>query len=205
MTDLERSEFERLNVFWDAFLSPDHPLPADGLTELAAALATLHQTDDVPDPDPAFLCRLRRDVLATGEPAAGRVPTSARSLGLVCPAPIVLPRRTVVRLAIAAIAATLLVAALSGGGRWLSGSGPAPMVASAMASTTPERPTARPTMPGSIVGQTLGDSYQSDDTDGVQGPTAVPNAPGPPMPEQGVDHRHRPGEPPFGMWPWSGR
>ena len=40
---------------------------------------------------------------------------------------------------------TLLVAALSGGGRWLAGSGPAPMVASAMASSVPDRPTAMPT------------------------------------------------------------
>jgi hypothetical protein len=48
-------------------------------------------------------------------------------------------------LAVAAIAATLLIAALSGGGHWLSGTGPAPLEASAMASTEPAGATATAT------------------------------------------------------------
>ncbi len=143
MDDQERNEAERLNRLWDAVLSRDQPVSADGLADLSEAISALHAADDAPEPEAAFVARLRREVLASGDPVPVRA--SAQSLGLVLPAPAFLPRRSVVRLAVAAIAATLLIAALSGGGRWLSGTGPAPLAASAMASTEPAGATATAT------------------------------------------------------------
>jgi hypothetical protein len=138
MDERERNDVERLNRLWDAALDRG---PAEPDCDLAEAVSSLHAIDDAPEPDPVFLARLRNELLVVREPASVRAPTGAQPLGLVWPAPVTLPR-PIARLAIAAIAAALLVAALSGGGRWLSGSGPAPMVASAMASTFPNRPTA---------------------------------------------------------------
>jgi hypothetical protein len=155
MDDQERNEAERLNRLWDAALGLDPPVPADGLADLSEAISALHAADDAPEPETAFVARLRREVLAGGEPTPIRTRASAQSLGLVWPAPAVLPRRSVVRLAVAAIAATLLVAALSGGGRWLSGTGPAPLVASAMASTEPAGATATATATGLAIRQDL--------------------------------------------------
>lgn len=151
MDDRERNEAERLNRLWDASLGFDEPIPADGLAGYTGAISALHALDDTPEPDPAFLGRLRSDVLANATPTPIRTPSSVRTVGLVWPAPIALPRRSAIRLAIAAIAAALLVAALSGGGRWLSGTGPAPMVASAMASTETATPTVAPTSTGTAL------------------------------------------------------
>jgi hypothetical protein len=59
----------------------------------------------------------------------------------------------VIRLAIAAIAAIVLLAALSGGGRWLAGSSRAPVVASALASSVPPRVTFTATTIGAPRGE----------------------------------------------------
>src|SRR5262249_15008064 len=102
--------------------------------------------------------RLRTELVATREPATARTPRGAQPIGLVRPAPAILPPRSYARLAIAAIAAALLIAALSGGGRWLAGSGPAPMIAPAMASSVPERPTAVPPTTESLIGSQVSDT-----------------------------------------------
>jgi hypothetical protein len=147
MDERDWTDAEHLNRLWDSLV--DVPNERDG--EWAEAIAALLALDDAPEPDPVFLARLRGGLVDDREPAV-RAPKSERSLGLVAPAPTVLPPRALIRLAVAAIAAALLVAALSGGGRWLSGSGPAPMIASAMASSVSDRPTTVPTTAGSPAG-----------------------------------------------------
>ncbi|HKG27361.1 MAG TPA: hypothetical protein VKB09_17045 [Thermomicrobiales bacterium] len=177
MSDREQDEVEHLNRLWDASVGSGGPLRPDGFTDLAEAIAALHAADDAPEPDLDFVVRLRREVLAVDEPAPRLVPAGARSLGLVWPAPSAIPRRSVVRLAVAAIAAAILVAALSGGGRWLSGTGPAPMVASAMASPVPVHPTAQPTLPGSEVGQALREGPRTGAAAETREATVVPAPP----------------------------
>jgi hypothetical protein len=145
MNEQGPSAAEELNRLWDATLNQDLAAVAHGDAELAGAISALQAADDAPDPDHAFLARLRSDLLNVGEPALRHAPAHGQPLGLVWAAPAILRSRSFVRLAIAAIAAVLIIAALSGGGRWLSGSGPAPMVASAMASSVPIYPTAVPT------------------------------------------------------------
>ncbi|HEY7035344.1 MAG TPA: hypothetical protein VH482_28655, partial [Thermomicrobiales bacterium] len=122
MDDRERYDAEHLNRLWDATLDSE-PVRPDG--ELGEAITALHAADDAPDPDPLFLARLRHELLAGREPAAARRPRGAQPIGLISPSPAILPRPMVLRIAIAAIAAALLIAALSGGSRWLAGSGPA--------------------------------------------------------------------------------
>lgn len=139
MDDRERNDVERLNRLWDAALSRG-PIEPDG--DLVQTIAWLHARDDAPEPDPVFLARLRDELLCAGAPETARTPRDAQPLGLVWSPPAARLPRPLRRLAIAAIAAALLVAALSGGGRWLSGAGPAPLVASAMASSVPDRATA---------------------------------------------------------------
>ena len=153
MDDQERNSAERLNRLWDASLGLDQPVPLDGFADPADAISALQAMDDAPEPEAAFVARLRQDVLSAGNPVSGRTRASVQSLSLVWPAPVMLPRGAVIRLAVAAIAATLLVAALSGGGHWLSGSGPAPLVASAMASTEPAGATATATATGIALSQ----------------------------------------------------
>jgi hypothetical protein len=145
MDDREPNEAERLNRLWDATLGFDEPQQPDGLADYAEAILALHSADDAPEPEAAFVARLRQNVLTARDPAPIRVGTGTRSIGIVWPAPALLPRRPVIRLAVAAIAAILLIAALSGGGHWLSGTGPAPLEASAMASTQPAGATATAT------------------------------------------------------------
>jgi hypothetical protein len=140
----ESAAIERLNDAWDAFLG--HATPAESGAEAEApAIRALHTMDDAPDPDPVFVARLRTRLITDGE--AGLTPSrrSIQATGLVQVMPLTLPRRTIVRLAVAAIAATLLIAALSGGGRWLSGNGHAPAVASALASSVARTPAVDPT------------------------------------------------------------
>jgi hypothetical protein len=149
MDEQGRNDVERLNWLWDAALNPA-PVGRDG--ELAEAIAALHAVDDAPEPDPLFLARLRSELLVEPEPATARMPRGAQPIGLVWPAPAILPPRSFARLAIAAIAAALLIAALSGGGRWLAGSDPAPMTASAMASNVPDPPTVVPPTIESLIG-----------------------------------------------------
>jgi hypothetical protein len=140
----ESAAIERLNDAWDALLG--RAAPAESVAEpQASAIRALHALDDAPDPDPVFVARLRTRLLTDGEVGVTPSRRSIQSTGLVQAMPIVLPRRTIVKLAVAAIAAALLIAALSGGGRWLSGNGHAPAVASALASSVAKTPTVDPT------------------------------------------------------------
>jgi hypothetical protein len=145
MPDDTRAETERLHRLWDAALGH---APAEQFADdsgLSGLIAAVHAADDAPQPDPRFLARLRDDMIAARPPTSTRKTVRTNSLGLVAPAPAVLAGRPILRAALMAIAAALLIAALSGGGRWLSGSAPAPLVASAMASSVPLVATAIPT------------------------------------------------------------
>lgn len=145
MDDRDHREADLLNRLWDARFDGGDPVATPESDHFHPAIDRLYALDNVPDPDSAFLSGLRSRLMEA--PSTRRTPVTAKSaaLGLVAPMPWPVSHRPLLRLAIAAIAAALLIAALAGGDRWLSGGDHAPMVASAMASSVPVTPTLTPT------------------------------------------------------------
>ena len=174
--DVDR--IEELNRAWDLWNQQTADLlRRDDLTDL---LAELQSIDDSPAPDPAFLATLRAD-LVTPVLAPSSLSMRRTSLGLVAMPSMrqPFPQITPIRIALAALAALLLVAALFGGNRWLPGSGSAVMVASAMASPVSRGEPTATTYPGL--------SFTSDPSESpsfgrasaglVTYPTAIPSLP----------------------------
>jgi hypothetical protein len=175
--DVDR--IDELNRAWDAWNDKASNQGSLG-GDLQQLFADLESADDAPEPDPRFLASLRAD-LVTPVPIPSVVPIRRTSLGIVARPSLVAPFPCVtpIRIALAAVAAVLLVAALVGGNRWLPGSGSAVMVASAMASpASRDEPTAT-TYPRTSYdsGQSDGTSHGKASASLVTYPTAIPISP----------------------------
>jgi hypothetical protein len=145
MTNPINTPEDRLDAVWDSVIQGRTDFNGQSDLDEYGQIARLQALDSLPEPDPAFLKNLRARITETASPGPIRVISRGPQLGLVSTFPKPVDSRSVVRWAIAIIAAALLIAALSAGGGWFPGSGHAPMVASAMASYTPTYRTPIPT------------------------------------------------------------
>lgn len=157
---------DSLNRAWDAWVthSQTDALQSD---EPNRSFAMMARFDNAPPPDSEFLASLRRQLLSFHEASTVRR-KSRGSVGIVAyPPRSVHPQAlgTVWRLAFTALVASILLAALLGGGQWLSGSNSPSFVDSAMASPL-SIPVPRPT----TTPQSQGDQHGQSDLLHVQSP-----------------------------------